>query len=61
MDLVIACSLAIVWMVRDAHERGRNPWPFVGITLVAGSIGPLVYLLMRQRAVSATDTVGEAA
>ena len=47
-DLVIACSLAIVWMVIDSRERGLNPWPFVIITLALGSFGPLFYLLVRE-------------
>ena len=35
-DLVIVCALAILWMVRDAKTQGRNPWPFVVITIAAG-------------------------
>ena len=45
-DLVIACLLISFWMVSDARAHGRNPWPFVLITLVAGSFGPLLYLLL---------------
>lgn len=48
-DLVILGALACVWMVADARARGANPWPFVVITLFAGSFGPLLYLLARQR------------
>ncbi len=48
VDLVIACCLIGTWMIIDARQRGLNPWPFVLITLVAGSIGPLLYLLKRQ-------------
>ena len=47
-DLVIVCALAIVWMIRDARERAANPWPFVVLTLVAGSFGPLSYLIVRE-------------
>ena len=48
VDLVIALFLAIVWMVADGRARGINPWPCVLVTLVAGSFGPLFYLLVRE-------------
>lgn len=47
VDLVISRALACVWMVLDAREYGANPWPYVVITLFAGSFGPLLYLLRR--------------
>lgn len=47
-DLTIALGLVCVWMVNDARSRCRNPWPFVLLTLVAGSFGPLLYLLLRR-------------
>jgi len=49
LDLVIACGLICVWMVLDARQRGTNPWPYVAITLVSGTFGPLLYLLVRAR------------
>jgi hypothetical protein len=43
-DLVIALLLVFAWMIPEARARGRNPWPWVVITLVLGSFGPLLYL-----------------
>lgn len=48
VDLVIALVLAMIWMWRDARAAGRNPWPWIVATLVTGSFGPLVYLLVRR-------------
>ena len=47
-DLVIVAVLAIIWMVNDAKSRDMNPWPFVALTLAAGSFGPLLYLILRE-------------
>ena len=47
-DLVIVCVLACFWMVDDARRRGLSAWPFILITLVAGSFGPLAYLVVRE-------------
>ena len=47
-DLVIVCVLACVWMIRDAPSRGLSPWPFVVMTVVLGSFGPLAYLVVRE-------------
>ena len=46
-DLVIMCLLGCIWMFHDARKRGTSAWPFVILTLVAGSFGPLFYLLLR--------------
>lgn len=43
-DLVIACVLLLTWLIPEARRAGRNPWPWVALTLVAGSFGPLLYL-----------------
>jgi hypothetical protein len=48
VDLVISCLLISSWMVADARARGLPAWPFVGITVAAGSFGPLLYLLYRE-------------
>ena len=47
VDLVIALALFLSWMWRDASRLGRNPWPWLLLTLAAGSFGPLIYLLTR--------------
>jgi hypothetical protein len=47
VDLTIACSLAIGWMVRDARARKATVWPFALLTVLLGSIGPLAYLVLR--------------
>lgn len=44
-DLVICALLIVTWMLQDARQHGRNAWPFVILTLLAGSFGPLLYLL----------------
>lgn len=43
-DLVIALLLLLSFLVPHARARGRNPWPWVAITLLLGSFGPLLYL-----------------
>jgi hypothetical protein len=47
VDLVIALSLVMLWMWRDAKATGRNIWPWLIVTLALGSFGPLLYLLTR--------------
>lgn len=47
-DLVIALTLVMVWLWRDARRSGRNPWPWLVATLLLGSFSPLVYLLTRR-------------
>lgn len=47
-DLAIALAFFLVWMWQDAKKRGVSPWPWIAITLVAGSFGPLLYLIVRQ-------------
>lgn len=54
-DLVVICTLAMLWMVNDARARGLNAWPYVVVTVLAGSFGPLLYLLKRGRAGGEVD------
>ena len=48
LDLVIACLLLLTWIIPDAKANNRNPWPFVAITVVLGSFGPLLYLMTKK-------------
>lgn len=48
VDLVIALSLVLVWLWQDARAQGRQPLPWVVLTLATGSFGPLIYLLTRR-------------
>lgn len=45
VDLVIACTLLLGFIVRDCRAAGRPWWPWALLTAVAGSFGPLAYLL----------------
>jgi hypothetical protein len=47
-DLVIAVLICMIFIWRDARRQGRNPWPWLLISLVAGSFGPLLYLATRR-------------
>lgn len=58
VDLVIALTLVMIWMVRDARTSGINPWPFVAVTLVLGSFGPLAYLALRELRAPSRAAVG---
>ena len=44
-DLIIALTLVMVWMWRDAENTGRNIWQWIVITFVAGSFGPWLYFI----------------
>ena len=46
-DLVIALTLASVWMVIDARRRSRSAGPYLIVTLLFGAAGPLLYRVMR--------------
>ncbi len=47
IDLVIALSFAIGWMIGDARKRRIATWPYVVATVVLGSIGILAYCVRR--------------
>jgi hypothetical protein len=52
---VIALSLILAWIWRDARTRGATLWPYVLLTAAFGSVGPLLYLIRRESALRAAD------
>jgi hypothetical protein len=46
-DLLISLGLVMTWMLRDARAHGISPAPYLVLTLLLGSVGPLLYLLRR--------------
>ncbi len=55
VDLIILGSLFCVWMYRDAQARKVNPWPWLVLTALLGSLVPLTYLLIREYRWKNTD------
>lgn len=49
VDLALALTLVLRWLWADAKATGRNPVPWLLLTLAAGSFGPLLYLLTLRR------------
>ncbi|VVM79242.1 DUF2834 domain-containing protein [Pseudomonas fluorescens] len=50
IDLYLLATLAGIWMYRDVRKRGRSGLavvPYLMITAVFVSIGPLLYLVVR--------------
>jgi len=44
-DLLISLSLVSIWVWQDAKKRGISPVPYLVVTAVLGSAGPLLYLI----------------
>jgi hypothetical protein len=49
IDFALALTVTLGFVVSDARRRGLAVWPFVVLTLTLGSIGPLAYLVHRER------------
>ncbi|MBX9404897.1 DUF2834 domain-containing protein [Pseudomonas baetica] len=50
IDLYVLATLAGVWMIKDAKARGQSGWsvvPYLLLTAVFVSVGPLLYLVVR--------------
>jgi hypothetical protein len=61
IDFLLAFAVIIGFVVTDARRRGIAAWPFVALTLTLGSIGPLAYLLHRERVTAPRETHARAA
>ena len=61
VDLVTACSIALVFLWVDARRVGIQPLPYVVLTVFTGSIGLLAYAVRRLSGAAAERTLGRAA
>jgi hypothetical protein len=50
IDLTIALTMVSSLLVIDARRRKRAAWPWLVVTLLLGSVGPLWYLALRSPA-----------
>ena len=51
-DLIIAMSLLLVFIRRDAQANGRPFVPWAVFCLVVGSFGPLLYFITAKKSVA---------
>lgn len=54
-DLLIALSLGVAWMWRDAQAKRAAPLPYALLTLATGSLGLLLYLIRHDAATAAVS------
>jgi len=47
VDIAIALVMVLSWIRQDARVAGRRFWPYAALTLALGSLGPLLYLVLR--------------
>jgi hypothetical protein len=52
VDVSLALVLVLSWIRGDARATGRRFWPYALLTVALGSLGPLVYLVLRRPATS---------
>jgi hypothetical protein len=48
LDAIIGLTLVLVWMSRDAKERGLPFWRYAIACFFFGSVAPLAYLIHRE-------------
>ncbi|MCO4763613.1 MAG: hypothetical protein KC502_19030 [Myxococcales bacterium] len=47
VDLLLALGFVCTWLYKDAKRRDVNPLPWLALTVMSGSIGWLLYLVVR--------------
>lgn len=57
VDLLIALGVVCGSMYAHAKEAGRNPWPYIVLTMTTGSLGPLLYVVMAPVKAPAAQTL----
>lgn len=50
VDVTLALVMVLSWVRRDARATGRRFWPYLVLTVALGSLGPLLYLVLRPAA-----------
>jgi len=45
-DLVVALILLLSYIIPDAKKTGRTLWPYLVLTFLLGSFGPLAYIVL---------------
>ena len=65
IDLYLLATLAGIWMYQDARKRGQSGWsviPYLLVTAIFVSVGPLLYLVVRglQRRKNSIDATPQA-
>jgi hypothetical protein len=50
VDLLLAIVMIAGWMWVDASRHGLRVWPYLLVTALFGSAGPMLYLIRRESA-----------
>ena len=48
VDLLLAFAMIAGWMWSDAGRHGLRVWPYLLLTALFGSAGPMLYLIRRE-------------
>ena len=56
-DLVVALVLVVSWMVPELKKAGYSTMPWIILTLLLGSFGPLLYLAFFRNRVKSSQAL----